>query len=256
MKKYTSLLLVVLPVFLLTSCQKESSFSNDATPGVSLKIKTYTEDFKSPTLGDYIQTFDLSYDAGNRVTAMTDIANPGNKFVFTYPSASMYSMELLNDNVFELHVDYYLNSQSLIDSSFQYNNTQDSSTEKYVYNAARQLTRLYEYDYSKLTGGVLWNMTDYKYDGNGNLIEARDMDNWVTNFTYDNDKKYVLPEVMPFQGSKSKMSLLTQAVLNIPGATPVVATYSYTFDNKDRISTVKEEGSNIYSIVKTYTYFD
>ena len=165
-------------------------------------------------------------------------------------------MELISDNAFDLHVDYFLNSQSLIDSTFQYNNTNDTSTEKYVYNPARQLTRLYEYDYTTVAGSSLWNRTDYTYDGSGNLIKEEDIDNWVTTYEYYTDKRYVMPQVLPFQASNDKISLVKKAVLTIPGVTPIIVNFTYTFDSKDRISTAKEEGSNGYTIIKTYTYFD
>jgi hypothetical protein len=56
-------------------------------------------------------------------------------------------------------------------------------TEKYIYNGAKQLVTLKEYDYSLLTGGVLSNTTNYTYDSNGIQLSATD-DYSVTLYDY------------------------------------------------------------------------
>ena len=160
MKRITLFAAVAAVMVAVSSCQKETDY-NDPLPTESLKIKTYTEDVRSSIFGNSVTTYNLTYDGNDRVTNMTDASNPGNKFVWAYPSSSKFTLDLFNDNIFELHVDYFLNSHSLIDSSFQYNNTSDTSTEKYIYNPAHQLTKLYEYDYYG-NGPELWN-TDHLY---------------------------------------------------------------------------------------------
>ena len=46
---------------------------------------------------------------------------------------------IYNGIVLSIHTINYLNDSQLVDSVFQYNNTHDSTTNKYIYNAAGQL---------------------------------------------------------------------------------------------------------------------
>ncbi len=252
--KKNFLFLAVIALAILSSCQKE--VSNTPLPAASLKIKTYTEDIRSGILGDFVVTYNLSYDGSGRMISMVDASEPGTKFVFAYPSSSKYTMDLFAENIFELHADYFLNSYSKLDSSFQYNNTGDSMTEKYVYNPARQLTKLYQYDYSKVTGSSLWNTTSYTYDGAGNLVKSEDTDDYVYTYEYYTDKLVLLPELMPFAGSNQKANLLKKFTLTESGTVTGSATHTYTFDSKDRVSTVKQDYSDGDVVIKTYTYFD
>ena len=185
MKRITLFAAVAAVIVVLSSCQKEPS--NTPLPTASLKVKTYTEDVRSGIWGNSVTTYNLSYDGNNRLTGMTDASNSGNKFVYAYPSSSKYTLDLFVDNIFELHADYLLNSKSLIDSTFQYNNTGDTMTEKYIYNPAGQLTKLYEYDYYN-TSSDLWNTTTYIYDGAGNLVKSQDTDDYVYTYEYYTDK--------------------------------------------------------------------
>lgn len=242
-----------IALVILSSCQKEAS--NTPLPAASLKIKTYTEDVRSSVLGNSVATFNLSYDGNDRMTSMVDAADPGNKFVFAYPSSSKYTMDLFVDNVFELHVDYLLNSQSLIDSSFQYNNTEDTSAEKYVYNPAHQLIKLYEYDYYS-TGSSLWNTTTYTYDGAGNQVKSEDTDGYVYSYEYYTDKLVLMPQLIPVMVANQKVNLIKKLTLTESGTVTGSANYTYTFDSKDRISTIRHDYNDNDVIIKTFTYFD
>jgi hypothetical protein len=239
----------------LSACQKEAS-NTSPLPAASLRVKTYTEDVRSAALGNVVVTFNLSYDGNDKLISMIDAANAGNKFVFAYTSSSKYTMDLFVNNIFELHVDYFLNSQLQPDSSFQYNNTNDSSTEKYVYNPAHQLTTLREYDYSAVTGSSLWNTTAYTHDGAGNLIRSEDGDGNVYTYEYYTDKVYLMPQAMPVLTATQKVNLLKKLTLTIGGTVEGTVDNTYTFDSKDRVSTIRDEYSNGDLIIKTYTYFD
>ena len=254
MKKFTLFVAVATFVVALSSCQKEPS--NNTPPATSLKVKTYTEDVKSSVLGNFAATYNLSYDGNDRLTTMVDAADPGDKFVFAYPSSSTFTMDLFNNNVFDLHVDYFLNSHSLIDSSFQYNNTNDTSTEKYVYNPAKQLIKLYEYDYYSTTGPSLWNITNYTYDGVGNMVKSEDTDDYVYTYEYDNTKVYLMPQVSPFTGTSQKAGLIKKMTLTESSTVTATITYTYTFDSKDRVSTIRHDYVGGDVVIFKYTYFD
>jgi len=254
MKRITLFAAVATVIVALTSCQKETD-SNNPLPAQSLKIKTYTEDVTSGVFGNSVTTYNLSYDGNDRVVSMVQANNPGNKFVWAYPSSTKYTFDLFNNNIFELHVDYLLNSQSLIDSSFQYNNTSDTSTEKYIYNPAHQLIKLYEYDYYG-SGPELSNTTTHTYDGTGNLVKSEDTDDFVYTYEYYTDKLYLIPQLIPITVPNQKVNLLKKVALTESGNLLGSATSTYTFDGKDRISTERIDYSDGDVVIKTYTYFD
>ena len=253
MKRITLIATVAAVIVALSSCQKETA-SNTPLPTQSIKIKTYTEDVRSSFWGNFVTTYNLSYDGNDRLVSLIDASNPGNKFVWAYPSSSKYTHDIFNDNDLEIHVDFFLNSKSLVDSSFQYNSTADSSTEKYLYNSANQLIKYYEYDYSKATGSSLWNTTTYTYDGAGNMVKAQDDQNIYT-YEYYTDKVYVTPQTIPVLVPMEKANLLKKVTVT-DGFDVETATYTYTFDNKDRISTRRYDISNGDVVIETYTYFD
>lgn len=237
----------------LSSCQKESS--GDLPAGGSLKIKTYTEDVKNGPLKS-VTTYNVTYDGSNRITALTDAANTGNKIQYGYPSATLRTVDLFVFNIPSIHADYYLNDHSMIDSSFQYNDTDDSTTEKYTYNAAHQLIQMKEYEYSKITGAQLMNTTSYTYDGSGNLIKTQDTDGFTETYTYYADLVKVLPDLFAIAASSDKANLPKTYELKYGANVEISLTYAYTFDSKDRVSTVTETYSDGTIVVKTYTYVD
>jgi hypothetical protein len=253
MKKITLFAAAAAVLVIVSSCQKEPA--NDPLPAASLKIKTYTEDVRSSVFGNSVTTYNLSYDGNNRLTSMTDVSSPGNKFVYAYPSSSKYTMDLFVDNILEIHADYFLNNRSLIDSSFQYNNTDDTLTEKYIYNSANQLTKLYEYFYWDNISH-LEATTNHTYDGAGNLIKSEDTDDYVYTYEYYTDKLYLQPQLIPVTVLQQKANLLKKVTLTESGSVTGSGTSTYTFDSKDRISTVKTDYSDGDVVIKTFTYFD
>ena len=251
MKKGLPLFAAILFIILLSSCQKDAGVGPTTATD---KVKTYTEDITSASIGNSVTTYNLGYDGSNRIISIIAASAPGNKFLFTYPSAGSFSMDIYNSNVRVIHEDFFLNSSSYPDSTFQYNNTGDTSTEKNIYNAKNQLIKLYEYDYSKITGSDLWNTTSYTYDADGNLLKAEDTDSDIDTYEYYPDLVYILPAMMPY-AQPEKHNLVKKHTLKSNGYELGSATYTYTFDSKNRISTEKAITSDGSIILKTYTYF-
>ncbi len=149
-----------------------------------------------------------------------------------------------------IHEVFFLNSNSLVDSTFQYNDTFDSTTEKYIYNNAKQLVTLKEYDYSLLTGGVLSNTTNYKYDGNGNQISAMD-DYSATYYDYTALANTLVIGAPYFPTNKNLVKTSTYSF----GVTTIILNHTYTFDGNNRLSSEKITDGAAYTLIKTYTYY-
>lgn len=250
-KNILALLAAISFIVLLSSCQKDAG---GGPTTVTDKVKTYTEDIKSGSIGNFVTTYNLNYDGSDRISSMISTSNPGDKFLFTYNSASSYSMDIYNSNLLVIHEDFFLNSNSYPDSTFQYNDTGDTSTEKTVYNVKNQAIKLYEYDYSTITGSDLWNITTYTYDADGNLVKSEDTDTNIDTYEYYPDMVYVLPVITPYAQPK-KLNLVKKRTLTSNGFLVGSATFTYTFDSKNRISTEKAVISDGSVILKTYTYF-
>jgi len=155
MKYIKSALALFIAIILLSSCQKEisgelitSKASGSSTTSTnSAKVKTYTEDVTT-SAGHSAITFNLTYDSNDRQLSMISTISPGDKFVYQYSSNNTYTMDLFNSNQVSIHELVFLNHAGLIDSTFKYNDTNDTSTEKYLYNSANQLVTYREFDYT------------------------------------------------------------------------------------------------------------
>lgn len=249
--KTINTLLVISTAFAFTSCQKDYNRGDDiTTPATSSKVKTYTEDLESG--GQHsATTFNLAYDANNKMISMTSAASPGDRFEYHYSNGS-YTMDLYNSNTLSIHEVAFINSNSLIDSTFQYNDTNDSTTEKYIYNVAKQLITIKEYDYSLTTGAVLSNTHHYTYDSRGNVIKLSD-DYTVTTYDYYPDLVNNLVFDEPYMPAVSKDLVKTTTFFD--GSDTITATHVYTFDAANRIVTEKITLDSGEIATKSYTYY-
>jgi hypothetical protein len=239
--------IILISSLVLFSCKKE----NPATPdNTAYKLKTYTEAI-SGTGGPLSATYNFTYDSQNRITSMYLVSASSEKFVFTYVTDSHISMDLLSSSG-NIHVEIFFKNTQL-DSTYQYNDTQDTTTEKYVYNASKQLTKLYEYDYSN--GDILLsNTTSYTYDSNGNVIKTEDTDKNVETFDYYPDLVNTMPVLSPLLPSR-KTNLEKTHTFTSNGYPVGSATSTYTFDSSNRISTITQTTSDGSIVTKTFTYF-
>jgi hypothetical protein len=240
-------LLIAITAFVFTSCQKEYIDEHPVAPPTSSKVKTYSEDLVSG--GNHSSgTFNLSYDSDNKLISMTSAASSGDRFEYHY-SGDTYTMDLFNSNTLSIHEEFYLNSLQLIDSTFQYNDTGDSSTEKYLYNASKQIISLKQYEYSG-SGAELWNTERFTYDNRGNVIKVID-DYTETTYDYYSDLVNNLvfgPPLLP----RSKDLVKTTTFFD--GDT-ITLHHVYTFDAANRISTEKITSDDGDVATKTYTYY-
>lgn len=246
MKGVVVLSALLLAILSFSSCQKEIRTPTDT---LNTLPKTYTEDVTSSVLGNSTTTFNLTYDDNNRILSVIDSKTPGNKQLYQY-NTDTYTMDLYVNNQLSIHEIFYINAQSLVDSTLQYNDTNDSTTEKYIYNAAKQLIQLNEYDYKKATGGVLNNTHLYTYDNTGNPVKDSDTSS-VTAYTYYPDllNNLSIGQVYFFQ-TKNLIKTTTLTT----GGTTATLDHTYTFDSKNRQISEKMVASNGDMVIRTYTY--
>ncbi|HUZ61410.1 MAG TPA: hypothetical protein VMU83_21725 [Hanamia sp.] len=248
--------LVALSSLLFFSCQKSSN--TDQTTN-SNKVKTYTESITSPGTPEISDSYNITYDANNRITGVVPTNSSDVKFIFTYSSNSKFSLDLYNAGALSIHEDIFLNSNSLFDSTFQYNDTNDTTTEKYFYNSNNQLVTLKEYDYSKDYGSEISNVTSYSYDSNGNVVETTDTNDQIETFDYYPDLVYAMPFTNPSLNqalnSTKKTSLLKTHTVTSSGYPVGSAISTYTFDSNNRISTITQTTDDGTVVIQTFTYF-
>jgi hypothetical protein len=242
---------IFLVLYSFSSCKKDSSNNAPNNPN---KLKLYIEDATNTSL-DEIDTFNVTYDGDNRITSLS---SPIVKFVYTYNSNNTFSVDLYDYGQLNVHEIDYINSASLVDSSFQYNDTNDSTTEGYLYSG-KTLIRKTTYDYSKVTGSEIDMQEDYTYDNNGNMITDIQSDgfgnvNTTTTFTYtDKILNYsTSPIYLPIQ---SKDLPATQTQTDGSGNHISMVTYSYVFDSSGRVTKETDAIDNGESIVKSYVYY-
>jgi len=254
MMKATFPLLAIILVISFSSCQKE--ISGEILPGttpdttISYRAKTYTEDITSSALGNSVTTYDLSYDAQNRVTSLVSEKNAGDKFVYTYPSANVVTMEIFGNGSLTIHENFFLNSYSLVDSSLQYDENFDTSTEKYIYNSSKQLIAYNEYTYSTATGATLDNVSTYTYDSDGNVLTQKEY-NVERSYEYYADlKASVIVGPAIFYQAKNLVKKTTYT----SGGETTTADHTYTFDSKNLLISEKAVLSTGDIVIRKYTY--
>jgi hypothetical protein len=255
--QFKTLLLAFGSIVLLSSCTKETSVEIGSTNSLTTtyKVKTYREQVTSSTIGNYEVLFNLSYDNQDRLVLMADSANPANKFIYSYPASNQRVMEIINGGVLDIHEDFYLNSFSGVDSTLQYNSSGDTTTEKCSYNSNKQLIQKLEYDYNN---GVpmLSNTTTITYDSNGNVISEQESSGMTSTYQYYSNLIYAQPIIMfPYSPDDYKKKSLVKTKAITMSGVQMTANVTYTFDDKDRISSEKDVYNDGTIMVRSYTYY-
>jgi hypothetical protein len=196
-----------------------------------------------------VANYNLSYDAKNRITAIDQVEVPGNKFLFTYESDSKFSIDIYLMGALSIHEDVFLNSSHFVDSTYQYNDEKDTSSEKYIYNANNQLSTVKGFYKS-----VMDNVTTYSYDGEGNVVKTTDTDNQVETFDYYPDLVFAMPFINPLQ-STAPAHLVKNHKITSNGYVVANIVSTYTFDSKNRIDTITQKLDDGSFATQTFSYF-
>jgi hypothetical protein len=236
-------------LFFLTSCKKDNNTPNTNSSALP---KTYTEDIRSSVIGNSLTVYNLTYDENNRIKSMVATpAPPVLQIVYTYVPDNTYVMNLYTYGSLNITEKFWVNSASLMDSTFQFNDTQDTTTEKYLYNADKQLLQINEYDYSNGISSPS-NTTIYTYDANGNPVtESDDQGKFVTYDYYtDLTNTLTMGAVYTYHSKNMIKTATTQS-----GGTQVTATHYYNFDSSNRLikDSIATTGTDLIAI-KSYTY--
>ena len=253
MKRNSLLLLSFCTIIMLSSCQKDKQ--EPGTNTTLSKVKTYTESTTTSGGENIAATYNLNYDANNRITSVTQANVPGNKFVFSYPSDTKYSMDLFVAGERSIHEDIFLNSNALPDSTFQYDNDEDTTTEKYVYNSKNQLITIKEYNYSTIYGSDIEKVTTYTYDADGNVATITDTDSQTETLEYYPDLVYAMLFTNPLLNSTKAMHLVKTHKVTSNGYLVGSTVNTYTFDSNKRISTITQTLDDGTVGTQTFTYF-
>jgi hypothetical protein len=248
--KWKSFIVPVLLLALFISCKKNSSNSSASN---SNKLKFYIEDATNTPL-DEIDSFSFTYDGQNRITSLysTNIRS-----VYAYPTSNTFTLDLFTYGTFNIHEVAYINSSSLVDSTFQYNNTNDTTTEGYIYSGRLLLVKT-TYDYSAITGAQISMQDEYTYDNNGNAIKDVQTDgfgnvNTISTFTYTD--KLLNYSIGPTYIPQSKNLPATLVQTDGSGSHIATITYTYVFDSSNRVIKETDAVDNGESVVKTYVYY-
>jgi hypothetical protein len=246
-----TLIRLTLLISFCTSCQKDitGDTGTDETT-VSNKIRSYTQDYTNGT-SNVNAKFNLSYDDKDRLTNVVTTSSPGDRFEFVYDAANNYTMDMYNRNVLAIHAKFFVNSLLRVDSTFQYDVAGDTSTERYLYNANKQLITLKSYHYSGLTGSTLINVTSYSYDNMGNVTRETDANSTTTYEYYPDFLNNISSGLIYFAQNTNLVKTTTYTF----GAAKEMTTHTYTFDPQKRVASEKAETTNGEVVVKKYTYF-
>jgi len=248
--RYPIRLAAVVLVCLIISCKKSGNSNSSAGQN---RIKTYVEAVHG-TAFDQTDTFNLGYDADGRLTSMT---STNLKFSYAYNGTSSFSLDLYENGHLSIHELALIKGGTVVDSTWQYNDSHDTTTEKYVFNG-NVLTSKITFDYS---GGLPFVQTqdNYSYDNNGNLVKDVQGDgtgaiNSVTTYTYTN-KAFQLAITPTYFPAQAKYLPATMTITDGSGNPTATVTYSYVFDSAGRVKQETDAANNGSSVIKSYIYY-
>lgn len=169
----------------------------------------------------------------------------------------MFTLDLYTNGAFKVHEIAYINSPSLVGSTFQYDNTNDTTTKGYVYSG-KLLMQKSTYDYSALTGAEINTQDDYTYDNNGNPIKDIQSDGYGdvnTTSTFTHTDKLLNYSIGPTYIPQSKNLPATQVQTDGSCNHIETVTYTYVFDSSNRLTKETDALDTGESVMETYVYY-
>lgn len=244
MKRSTSYFYIFLLLAAAASCGKEAANNN-----ASHKLKTYTEDITAVG-GHQVETYTINYDEQDRITSVESVTRPGHRMVYQYSAENSFTYDKYEDNKVIAHNLYFVNSLSLIDSTYQYNNMRDTESVKFIYDGDKKLIKQKQYIISYLLPPVLYNTITFQYDIKGTL--TKEWDNYYeTSYGYDKALQNTVqlePFYFPFKEELPSHTFTTRF------GTTIQTEHTYTFDDKQRLINEKAVANDGRITIRSYTY--
>ena len=246
MKTSTLSLVISLIIILSASCKKESA--DNATH----KLKTYTEDVTAVGIGHVVETFNINYDEEDRITSVVSATKSGHRWEYQYLKEDKFSFDKIEDNKVTVHTSCFINtSLSLIDSTYEYNNRNDTVSMKYLYDNENRIVMQKEYIHSYLIPTPVWvNTIKYQYDLNGTLTKKTDSYSEIS-YRYDAENENTV-QIEPFF-FPVQHKLPTHTYTTRWGLLTTIE-HSYSYDDHKRLISEKAISSDGRVTVKSYTY--
>jgi hypothetical protein len=216
-----------------------------------LKLKMYVEETHSSGI-NRVDTFYVNYDDQGRLTGLVGTTL---KFVYTYNGNISLTQDILQNGNLNIHAAYFLKG-SMIDSTWQYNNTHDTSIDKYTYTNGLMTADMY-YHFTTARGSWLWTRTDYAYDDSSNMTKIVETDsigrvNSTILYTYTN--KPLLARTTPASFPMVSRNLpATAKYLDNLGNVDANITYTYEFDSSGRMT--KQTATDVSGLVAVKDYY-
>jgi len=235
---------------LFAACKKNNN--SNSTTGTD-KFKSYVEEVHANGVNQ-TDSFNLSYDNNGRITTMVSSTL---KFVYAYNGSTSITMDLYENGQLSIH-EVGFEKNGLLDSTFQYNDSQDTTTEGYVYatNGSNLLTRKTTYEY--VSGHPVADFVDdYTYDLNPLLLKDVQSSGGVTTnfttYTYYGDPNHLVtsPFIVP---SQVKDLLSTQTLFDGQGNVTARITYTWATDSAGRVIQEMDKQDNGDYVIKRYHY--
>lgn len=229
MKSLCSIPAFCMLFFFFSACSKKS---DSPSPPQGTRLTRYTEILNPRTFYSVTTSYDISYDQNNKVASIVNSNDPGSKFMFDYVSDG-YNFDIYGSGNVLIHRKVMF-SGNTIDSTIEYNNEGDTTTEKYIYWAGGILKFLLKYDVTP-SGPQLSNVTEYTYGLNNMLVSEKD---YHSSTVYSYDRQEVSNfSLYPIYVNRSKQ--LPSLVSFSEGNGIVTSEHTYTFDAEKRL--IKDE---------------
>ena len=244
------LLATAIALCLFAACKKNDDGSG--SNGGFLRLSSYIEETHIGT-NTQKDTFAVTYDNQGRLTSLV---SPALKFQYAYNGNTSFTLDLFENGALSIHEISFINAGLHVDSTFQYNNTHDTTTEKYVYNGALATTKT-TYDYTHAGGAVVDFRDTYTYDNNSNVTKDVQDDgngNIQQTTTYTYTDKAIQISINPSYMPIGKNLPATATVTDGSGIPIGKVTYTYVFDNSGRLTQETDTQDNGSYVVKTYNY--
>jgi len=253
MKTITTYLYIILLIAAISSCKKDSAGGSAGN-----KVVSYTEEITAVGSGRVVESYEVNYDAQDRITSVQSTNKHGSCTVYQYSAENSFTCDKYADTVHLFHSVYFINSQSLIDSTWGHEYKEapykpDTTSAKFFYNGDKKLVKQKQFLNSYLVPPVLNRTVNYQYDLNGTLVKET-ADDYESSYAYEKDNKNTVqlePFYFPFNDQLPSNKYI------VSKGTTMQTVHGYAFDEYKRVKTdtaTSNDGRFTIISIRNYTY--